>query len=178
MSAPLNSLTTGSYEKLEWRQRKTSSLESDLSADGRPIGTLTFRSAFGTLATAEIGSACWTFKRVGFFQQKVEVRACGSDAPVAEFVNATWKGGGTLAMKGGPTFRATSNWWNTRWQIEDEHGRVLVRFEYGGVFRMSAQVKISTEARALAELPLLVAVSWYLVLMLAQDAASSAAIIG
>lgn len=178
MSAPLNTLTTGSYAKLEWRQRTASSRASELSADGRPVGTLAFRSAFGTLATAEIGSACWTFKRVGFFQQKVEIRACGSDAPVAEFVNATWKGGGTLAMKGGPSFRATSNWWNTKWQVEDEEGRVLVRFEYGGVFRMSAQVKISPEARGLAELPLLVAVSWYLVLMLAQDAASSAAIIG
>jgi len=172
MSAPLNSLTTGSYEKLEWRQRKAASRESELSADGRRLGTLTFRSAFGTFATAEIGSACWTFKRVGFFQQRVEVRACGSEAPIAEFVNATWSGGGTLRVRNGPTFRATSNWWNTKWQVETENGGVLLRFDYGGVFRKSAQVKVSAVARGLAELPLLVALSWYLVLMLAQDGES------
>jgi hypothetical protein len=178
MSAPLNSLTTGSYHKLEWRQLKGMQRDSELKADDRALGTMTFRSMFGTLATAKIGDDCFTFKRVGFFQQRVEVRECDSADPVAEFLNATWKGGGTLLMRSGKTFRATSNLWNTKWEVQDDQGRVLLRFDYGGVFKLSAKVKVMAPARQLAELPLLIALSWYLVVMLAADAAASAAVIG
>lgn len=177
MSAPLNSLTTGSYSTLEWRQTSAMGRDSELAADDRVIGALTFRSAWGTLATATIGNACWTFKRVGFFQQRVEVRECGSDDAAAGFGNATWAGGGTLTVRGGREFRMTTNWWNTKWEVQEADGRVLLRFDYGGAFRRRAHVKISHEARALPDLPLLVAVSWYLIVMLLDDA-SSAAIIG
>jgi hypothetical protein len=170
MSAPLNSLTTGSYSKLEWRQTK--GRNSELKADDRAIGTMAFRSSFGTFATAKIGDQCWTFKRVGFFQQRVEIRSCNSEAALGEFQNNTWANGGTLAMKGGPKFKATSNFWNSKWQVDDEKGRQLLRFEYGGVFKKKAHVKISAEARALDELPLLVALSWYLVVMLSEDSAA------
>lgn len=171
MSAPLNSLTTGSYHKLEWKQVKASTRESELKADDRAFGSLKFRSALGTLATASIGDMCWTFKRVGFFQHRVEVRECDSDAAIAEFANSTWTGGGTLTMKGGKRFKATSNMWGTKWEVQDDAGRVLLRFDYGGVFKLAAKVKITADARALPELPLLVAISWYLVLMLNADAA-------
>ena len=178
MSASLNSLTTGSYHKLEWKQLKSLHRDGELQADDRPLGSLSFRSAFGTLATAKIGTACWTFKRVGFFQNRVEVRECNSEGAIAEFVNATWTGGGTLTMKGGKQFKATSNAWRTKWEVQDDAGRVLLRFDYGGVFKLSAKVKITADARAMAELPLLVALSWYLVVMLANDAAATSASIG
>jgi len=174
MSAPLNTLTTGSYSTLEWRQPKTMVRDSELAADDRVIGALTFRSRWGTLATAAIGSACWTFKRVGFLRPRVQVRECGSDDPIAEFGNATWAGGGTLTLRGGRGFRMTTNWWNTKWEVQDLDGRVLLRFDYGGAFRLRAHVKISHEARAQPELPLLVALSWYLVIMLWDDASTAA----
>lgn len=178
MSAPLNLLTTGSYDKLEWKQMKGLRLDSELQADKRVIGTLEFRSTFGTYATATIGSACWTFKRVGFFQNRVEVRECGSDDAVAEFVNATWTSGGTLRLRGGREYRATSNLWNTKWEVQDAAGNSLVRFDYGGAFKLAAKVKITAAARSLEDLPLLVVISWYLVMMLHADAASTSASIG
>ena len=178
MSAPLNSLTTGSYHKLEWRQVKGLKRDAELTADDRPLGSLGFKSQFGTLATARIGDDCWTFKRVGFFQSRVEVRECGANEAIAEFRNATWTGGGTLTMKGGRTYRATTNWWNTKWEVHDDTGRVLIRFDYGGVFKLSAKIKVMALARQVAELPLLIALSWYLIVMLADDAEASAAIIG
>lgn len=176
-SAPLNALTTGSYADLEWRQVKATSRDSELVMDGRAIGSLAFRSRFGTLATATIGDACWTFKRVGFFQQRVEMRECGAETPIAQFVNATWTGGGTLTVPRGRAFRLTTNWWSTKWQVEDADGRVLMRFDYGGVFKRRANVKVASEARALPELALLIAISWYLIVMLWSEE-QSAAVIG
>lgn len=177
MSAPLNSLATGSYYKLEWRQAGASSRDAELKMDDRAIGSLKFRSAFGTLATATVADTCWTFKRVGFFQQRVAIRECGSDRPVAEFRNATWSGGGTLQIDGGRKFQMTTNWWQSKWEVQDADGRMLLRFDYGGVFKLAAKIKIASEARGLQDLPLLVALSWYLVVMLNEDA-SAAAIIG
>jgi len=176
-SAPLNALTTGSYAELEWRQLKGLSRDGELSMDGRAIGSLKFRSGLGTFATAKIGDACWTFKRVGFFQQRVEIRECGAETPIARFANATWSGGGTLTMTGGRAFKLTTNWWNTKWQVEDADGRVLLRFDYGGAFKRRATVKVAAAARAVPELALLVALSWYLVVMLWAEA-ESAVIIG
>jgi len=175
-SAPLNALTTGSYAQLEWRQLKSLSRDGQLLMDGREIGSLAFRSSMGTLATAKVGDACWTFKRVGFFQQRVDVRECGADASIGQFVNATWSGGGTLTVSG-RTFKATTNFWSTKWQVEDADGRVLLRFDYGGVFKRRANVKVAAAARAVPELALLIALSWYLVVMLWAEQ-ESAVIIG
>ena len=172
-SSALNALTTGSYARLEWRPLKGLSRDAELSMDGRPIGTLMFRSPFGTLATATIGNACWTFKRAGFFEPRVHVRDCRSDEQIAEFVNNTWAGGGTLTLHGGRTFKATTKLWKRKWEIEDAEGRVLLRFDYGTSFKMRARVKIPSEARAIADLPLLVAFSWYLVVMLSAEHGAS-----
>lgn len=172
-SSALNALTTGSYARLEWRPLKGLSRDAELSMDGRPIGTLTFRSTFGTFATAAIGHACWTFKRTGFLQPRVHVRDCGSDDQIAEFVNNTWSGGGTLTLPSGRTFKMTTKLWKARWEVEDAEGRVLLRFDYGTSFKMRARVKIPSEARAIAEVPLLVAFSWYLVVMLSAEHGAS-----
>jgi hypothetical protein len=164
--------------KPEWHQPRATRPEFELREDRAVIASLVVHSSFGTLATATAGTACWTLKRVGFFQQRVSVRACGSEESLGEFVNGTWAGGGTLVMSDGRRFNATTNWWNTKWQVEDESGRVLLRFDYGGVFRLHADVEIPPASRDLPELPLLLTLSWYLVVMHARDAAATAAIIG
>lgn len=177
MPETLHTLTPDLGE-LQWAQPRASRRTFELRSGERLVATLAMRSVWGTLARAETAAACWTFKRVGFFQQRVEVRPCDSDTSIGMFVNATWAGGGTLTMPDGRTFRATTNFWSTKWRIEDEHGAELLRFDYGGVFRLRAHVHVADHARDLAELPLLLTLSWYLIVMLAQDAASSTVIIG
>lgn len=71
-------------QELSWSQR--SSLlkrEFDLRAGGTLVATLKFRSMLGSFATAEGGDGCWTFKRVGFWQNKATIRSCGSDTNLA-----------------------------------------------------------------------------------------------
>jgi hypothetical protein len=164
--------------KPEWHQPRATRSEFELRDDGKVIASLSMNSMFGTLATAKAGPACWTFKRVGFFQQRVSIRACGSEESLGEFVNGTWAGGGTLVLRDGRRFNATTNWWNTNWQVEDESGRVVLRFDYGGIFSLHAGVDIAPASQDLPELPLLLTLSWYLIVMHARDAEASAAIIG
>jgi len=159
----------------EWHQLKSGRPEFELLDGVRVIATLAFSNSLGTLATATAGAAGWTFKRVGFFQQRVSIRARGSEASLGEFVNGTWTEGGTLTLRNGRRFNATTNLWNTKWRVEDDAGRLVLRFDYGGVFRLHAFVDLAEGARDLAELPLLLTLSWYLVVMQAREAEASAA---
>jgi hypothetical protein len=161
---------------LRWSQPSGLRGRYELRSGDELVGTLVFRSAFGTLATAESGDGCWTFKRVGFWQHRATIRKCGEDADLAVFTNQTWGGGGTLEFPSGRRFRATTNFWHTNLEFVTEAGERLTRFDYGGFFRMSAAVEVSRRALQLPELPLFVLFGWYLAVMLSRDAAAAAAV--
>src|SRR4029453_2240918 len=63
-------------EELSWSQPRFLASGYELSRAGNVIGRLTFRSAWGSLATAEIDDGCWTFKRLGFLKTRVSVGPC------------------------------------------------------------------------------------------------------
>ena len=162
-------------DKLKWSQPSALRRIYELKRSEDLIAQLQFRSMLGTLATAESGDGSWTFKRVGFWQNRVTVRSNGSEVDLATFRNNTWKNGGTLEFPGGRHFRATTNFWNTKFAFESDTGESLVRFHYGGVFHLSADVEIHPPARTMAELPILVLFGWYLAVMLHMDSAAAAA---
>lgn len=161
---------------LSWSQPSAGTMDYELRSGGDLVASLRFRSVFGTLATAESGDGCWTFKRVGFWQSKASIRACGSDTDLAVFTNKTWDGGGTVRFSDGCTFKATTNAWRANLEFRTEADDLLVRLEYGGVFRRRARVQISPLASRTPQVPLLVLFGWYLVIMLDADAAGAAAV--
>lgn len=161
--------------QLEWVQPNAMKMNYELWADGQRAATLRFRSAFGSFATGESGDGCWTFKRMGFFQTRATVRACAQEADLALFRNNTWKSGGTLELPDGRRIRATTNFWQTRYEFIDENDEPLVRYQLHGMFHMSAVVEILPAGQDLPELPWLVILGWYLAIMMHQDAAAAAA---
>ena len=82
--------------ELRWVQPHALQREFELRSGEHTAGTLAFRSAFGSLASATTDEGQWTFKRVGFWRSHVTVRAAGSDTDLAVFRNDTWTAGGTL----------------------------------------------------------------------------------
>lgn len=106
------------------------------------------------------------------------IRACGSDHDIAIFKNNTWSGGGTLQLADGETFQAATNFWQTKFGFETESGEKLIGFEKGGLLHLSATVEIQPNALSHAELPLMVTLGCYLIVMMNMDdaiAASAAA---
>jgi hypothetical protein len=161
---------------LEWIQPKALQEAYELRTGDELVATLKFRSAFGTLARAECHDGCWTFKRVGFWQNKATVRACDGANDLAVFINNTWNDGGTLEFPDGRKFKATTNAWMTRLEFQTETEQPLLRFKYHGIFRLSATVEVLPEASSFAELPLLVLFGWYLAVMLYHDSSAAATI--
>lgn len=162
---------------LQWTQPSAWREAYELRAGDDVVATLHFRSAFGSYATAETADDCWTFKRVGFWKTRVTVRRCDADQDLAVFSNNTWRGGGTLELSDGRRYRASTNTWQTRYEITDEAGESLLLFAIGGVFRQSAQVTIQPAATRLDTLPLLLTLSWYLVVMMHQDSAAATVVV-
>lgn len=163
---------------LSWVQPSAFRMDYELRAGNDVAAGLRFRSAFGSFATGESADGCWTFKRVGFFQTRVTIRECGEETDIATFTNSTWSGGGTLELTGGTKILATTSFWRTKLEFTTESGSALVRFHTGGMIHLNATVEIDPAAAELKDLPLIVLLGWYLVVMMHNDAAASAAIIG
>ena len=167
--------------KLEWREPKATARHYELRAGGELCGALNFRSAWGTLATAETAGGAWTFKRVGFLNPRVTVREAGSEEDLAVYRPRFW-GDGQITLTDGATLHWRSlNFWSTQWAFTDSASRPLVTFRSGvqdqklkDIFRTQATVEVAPAASADPRLPLLVCLGWYLILLQHQDTAATA----
>ncbi len=157
----------------EWHQPNFLKMEYELKSEQGLYATLRFRSSWGTFATAECAQGCWTFKRSGFWQTRVTIRACDSEAEVASFKNNTWSDGGTLAFSDGRVYRANTNFWQTQYEFQTETGESLIHYRHGGLIHPSAQVTISQAAQDIPELGWMVIFGWYLIVMMQNDSSTA-----
>jgi hypothetical protein len=169
-------IPTRSQRPLKWVQPKMMKMSYELLDGDEVLATVEFRSAFGSLATATSADGVWTFKRTGFFRPLVTVRKEGSEKDVATFRDSTWKQGGTLELSDGRRYLASTNFWSTKYDISSESGEPLISFErIGGLFHMSTEVRIHAEAAHKPELPWMVMLGWYLIVLMHRDHAAAAA---
>lgn len=162
-------------QELKWVQPHAMKREYELRAGDEIAATLRFRNAFGSFAAAAGADGEWTFKRVGFLQTRVTIRAAGSENDLAVFKNNTWKGGGTLELPDGRSYPADTNFWATRYAFKTETGEPLIRYrKIGGFLHMSSAVEIDPLARHMPEMPWMVMLGWYLTLMMYSDSAAAA----
>lgn len=167
-------LSEVSDRDLKWLQPHTLKQEYELRAGDEVVATLRFKTAFGSLATAESADGCWTFKRVGFWHPRVTVRACGDETDIAVFKNRTWNNGGTLELPDGRRYLADLNFWATRYEFTTETDEVLLRYtSIGGFAHFSAKVDVMPDFARLAELPWLVMLGWYLRILISWDSAAA-----
>ena len=163
-------------QHIEWVQPRALKMHYELRVSGELVATLRFRSSMGSFATGESADGCWTFKRVGFWQTRVTVRLCGGERDIASFKNNTWSGGGTLELSDGRAFHATTNLWQTKLEFQNESGNALIQFKSGGLLHQSAKVKIQPSSIGTAELPFIMMLGWYLIVMMSADSAIAGSI--
>jgi hypothetical protein len=159
--------------ELLWVQPARLKQEFELRADDEVVGTLRFERS--SLASAETAHQSWTFKREGFWHPRVTVRVPGSDANVAEFSPA-WTGGGTLDLGGRHLRFAAANFWHSQWDWIDAQNQPLVYFKsHQGLLKTEGQIEIEPAAMTSPDLPLLVVLGWYLLVLVGRDAAAASA---
>lgn len=164
-------------KELKWVQPNALKMEYELRTGDMVAATLLFRSSFGSFATAASADGSWTFKRVGFWQTKVTIRASGAETDLAVFKNNTWGGGGTLELPDGRKYLANTNSWASQYEFKTETKEALISYrKIGGMLRMSSGVEIYPLAKDIAELPWMVLLGWYLTVMMYMDYAASATV--
>ena len=161
--------------QFDWSQPEAFSRRFELSADGRVVGRVEFSRALGSLAIASFAETRWSFKRTGFFSPRITVRSEGAEADIAIF-SPVWSGGGMLQLSGGRRFQLRStSFWGSDWVFEDEAGQVVVSLHGPTGFLKSGGRAVVSQS--LPESPLLVLLLWYIRVLMAEDAAATAAIV-
>jgi hypothetical protein len=160
--------------QLLWVQPARLNQEYELRAGEEVVGRLRFQRS--SLATGDSAYQSWTFKREGFWHPRITIRVPGSDDNVATF-QPGWAGGGTLELAPGNQLRfAAANFWHSQWDWLDPQNQPLVHFKsHQGLLKVEGQVSIETAAIKSPDLPLLVVLGWYLLVLFARDAAASSA---
>jgi len=168
-----------------WRQPKALQRTFELRDDDRLFGTLCFVKPFGSLAVASLAAGDWTFKRVGFFRPRVTVRRRDQETDLAVYEPKGWRADGELQFTAGRSYGwRAANFWATKFNFVDGAGRSLVTFKPGAedskwsdIFKFQALVEIDPSASRLEDLPLLVALGWYLMILHHEDSASAGAVV-
>ena len=168
---PVDSHTTGG---LAWQQHSMWQRHWELRSADSLMAELHFDSAFGSRATATAAGAAWTFKRSGFFSPVVTARAAGEDADIAAYVpNWTHRSGRLVVGPEELEFRQVG-FWGGRWALFQQE-QELIGFENTGLIHRGANVTVHEAARRRADLPLLLTLCWYLLVLYMEDAAAGGA---
>lgn len=153
--------------ELRWTQPSVTKMEYELRTGEEVLSTLRFRRLFGSFATAESADGAWTFKRVGFWQNRTAVRSVGSDLEIGFFRTNAWPNGGTLELPDGRHYPASTNFWMTEYAFQTGDGHPLVVYrKIGGLVHLSSLVELRPTAATLEEAPWIVSLGWYLTVML------------
>jgi hypothetical protein len=157
---------------LVWTQPKAMRREYQLNSGDELIGQLRFEKSYGSLATAEVASQLWTFKREGFLHPRVTMRTANADVNLAVF-HPSWSGGGVLEFPDGRRIRwRCTSFWKSEWSfVEGEDRQLLLFKQHEGFLKISARLEFNPSDAAMPDLPLLAALGWYIMLLTAQDAA-------
>ena len=156
---------------LIWSKPKGLKGTYELHLGEERLATLKFRSMWGSFATGETAEGSWTFKRVGFFQNRVTVRPAGSEVEVGVFAN-DWKMGGTLQLPDGRRYPGNTNFCMTNYAFTDERDQPLVSYRrIGGTTALSSAVEVGPAGATLPELPWVVLLGWYVAVMMHADVA-------
>ena len=161
-------------QQLLWVQPARMHQFFELRAGDEVVGTLRWERA--SLAIGETADHQWSFKREGFWHPRITVRVKGLDDNVALF-SPGWAGGGTLDLPQGRSLHfGAANFWHSQWAWEKVKDTPLVRFtNHVGLLKTEGQVNVDGDAAQSPDLPLLVVLGWYLLILFGRDAAASSA---
>jgi hypothetical protein len=159
--------------EMKWEKPSVFKACYELRLGDMVIAELSFRSMWGSLVRAESGDGCWSFKRVGFFKPRITVRLWDSEQDIALFYPNTWSAGGTLVLPDGRNYKVSTNFWHSKVEFSNEVEGTLIRYSVGGFFRHSALVEVAPAALRLTELPWMVILGWYLIILMHQDSSAA-----
>jgi hypothetical protein len=164
--------TAGTGMALRWVQPRACEGWYELRSGRQLLATLRCEAGRASVATGGSAHSYWTFKQVGCYNRHVTVREAGTEATVAVY-RPRWLGDGSVQFPDGRVYCwRPSDFRATQWCFHDEGGHPLLSFQCG-VEQAGLEVHRTGQARP--ELPLLMTLGWYLLLLRKRETSAAAA---
>lgn len=162
----------GRAPELRWFHPEPTERYHELRGEEGKVASIRWAKERGTLATAQWGSRAWTFKRYGFLHPKVTIRLTDSDRTLGRF-EPNMSGGGVLHLGAGLDYQLFGNFWRGEWRWADPAGKDLVEFkrDFSVVEKNEGHLTWVGQDVPEETFQLLVLFGWYVVIMMAEDAA-------
>lgn len=161
---------------LSWRQPKASQRTYELASEDQVLDVLSFPKLLGTLAETQAGGTRYTFKRSGFLNPKVTIRKAPFEQDIGTMA-VSWRGDGAVSMDNGRRYALRRpSVWAFHWQISDEGDGVMADIRsIPGLLRFEGKVDITERGSGNADILLLLALAWYMMVLIRQEGAAGAA---
>ena len=156
-----------------WRQPSQLRQEYEMVVGEEIVATLRWRKNVGTNAVGRSPDGTWSFKAAGFLNPRVTLRLPNSDYDFAVF-RARNTGEGVLEAMADQRFQwRCVNFWQNAWAFLDGEGdRILTIKPEPSPLKLGATVTVELKAAAHQETGYLAILGWYLLVLMAEDAAT------
>lgn len=160
---------------LIWSQPKGMRSEYELRFGNDLVATLQFPKMLSSNAVAESEDGSWEIERVGVFDTAITIRKAGHEAASATFKAKVFKSS-TVELEGGKTLELQQHIWQGIYELRADTGEPLMELKSRGFFKYFVDVKMFRKALQYEELPGLVMLVFYIMLMARRDAAVHSAV--
>ncbi len=158
---------------LYWEQPKLSQRNFVLRSPDNLFAQLDFTSTLNSTATASSADGNWIIKQMGFLSDQVSIMPVDSEVELASFQPNCMGSSGEIHFSVGGKYRWTViGLSGSKFIIDMLDGPDLITYKSGArnrkfssLFKQQAQVVIAPHAWHIIDLPVLVLLGWYLVIM-------------
>ena len=137
--------------------------------------TMKLPKMLSSAAVFQCEEGSWIIVRSGFLSSKTVIRPENSNEAIATYTARAWRGGGTVELSNGRKLQLHMNMWKRTFEWRTDDDESLVQMKGRGFLKYFVDVSMSRSAAKWPELPLLVALLFYQMLMMRRDSASHAA---
>ena len=149
-----------------WLRSREDPLEFDLLAEDRPLANVLWKSGSRSVTTARTATGTWTLKRSGFLNPRVTIRPMDTAQDAARIsVHLNYH---RIDVTGGVSYRFhRAGVLLPAWQVSTDAGEEILHIEPVREGRKLVGGAVVTSAAAMQrpELPLLVLISWYFIVL-------------
>ncbi|OQX14044.1 MAG: hypothetical protein BWK76_15300 [Desulfobulbaceae bacterium A2] len=154
--------------RLSWVQPFAMERRFTLHAEqGGMVGELHFdtpQTALAVLTTADSGSQRWILQQTGLIKHRVTIREEGTADDAAIFYPKLMGDGWLRLLNGSRLHWKPLNFAGNAWGMHTEHNDLLLSLQanFFDLLKIESTVEIKQQCQCMDELPLLLAMSWYL----------------
>ena len=159
------SMRTMTGRELRWVRPKFFKRSYELRSEDTVVATLAFEQQFawGALGAAEEGT--WTFGRSGFLRSQITVQQAKTAQEVATVSERPGRRQQQVLLPDGTCYMIRSDFFRSRLSLETQSGEALALIRRRGIFRMVWETEIRYSAKSNEDLPWLVLLTWYYILI-------------